>query len=93
MKFDHNTICKPVALRELLFYKSLTEDLKHFTPKYHGRRVNILTIMKYSHSDLHSCYSIPLNVISSVSSFLISSVVPCQYLIKTFIDYTVTSLG
>lgn len=45
MKFDHTTICKPVILRELLFYKSLNEDLKQFTPKYHGRRVNLLIVL------------------------------------------------
>ena len=42
MKFDHDTICKPVLLRELLFYKSVNEDLKQFTPKYHGRQQRVV---------------------------------------------------
>lgn len=44
MKFDHDTICKPVLLRELLFYKSVNEDLKQFTPKYHGRHATICNV-------------------------------------------------
>lgn len=56
MKFDHTTICKPVILRELLFYKSLNEDLKQFTPKYHGRRANIWLLLSIVTLHVVECY-------------------------------------
>ena len=56
MKFDHTTICKPVILRELLFYKSLNEDLKQFTPRYHGMHAsNILLLMCETLVQCHNC--------------------------------------
>ncbi|XP_032819004.1 inositol hexakisphosphate kinase 1 [Petromyzon marinus] len=36
MKFDDDTICKPLIAREQRFYESLPQEMKEFTPLYKG---------------------------------------------------------
>ena len=36
MKYDEDTLCKPLIQREHHFYEELPEELAHFTPEYRG---------------------------------------------------------
>ena len=36
LEIDDNYICKPLQARETLFYETLPEELKMFTPEYKG---------------------------------------------------------
>lgn len=36
MKYDEDTVCKPLVSREQRFYESLPLAMKRFTPQYRG---------------------------------------------------------
>lgn len=36
LKYNENTVCKPLISREHRFYEAMPKDLQEFTPEYKG---------------------------------------------------------